>query len=495
MVASHWRLISVGGQGALQFVGLVILSRLLAPAEFGAAAFAIVLVELSTLVAAFGIGQALIHHRQGNEHRRRVAFTLSSAFGLVATLAIVLLSWTVDPSVGNVLTVLAFTVPLEALAIVPSADLLRDLRFKALTMVEIGGATAYLVVATGLAALDAGAASIAYGLVAGSAVRLVTLATIGPGLPRFAWSRVEALELCRFGLGSVLAQAANFVARNGDFLIVGRRLGERALGLYSRAWTLATLPASYLTNVVGAVAFPSFAQVQTDLPRLRFGFRTALSATGLAAFAPQTLLAVAAPQVVAVVLGPGWEGAVTPLRLLCIAGAVRPVYSLVDAMARASGRVYGQAWRHGVFAVLVLVGAAAGSAHGIAGVALGVSLAVVGMTLLMLAFARAISGIALAEIVTAIFPGVVASASIAAVTLPLAPAIANAPDLVALCAIAALAFAAAVAGLRLPVGLMREQLRQIVAVIHAGAPRSATIGARLIGIGLGDEVGGRRVQA
>jgi hypothetical protein len=117
------------------------------------------------------------------------------------------------------------------------------------------------------------------------------------------------------------------------------------------------------------------------------------------------------------------------------------------------------------------------------------------MTLLMLAFARAISGIALAEIVTAIFPGVVASASIAAVTLPLAPAIANAPDLVALCAIAALAFAAAVAGLRLPVGLMREQLRQIVAVIHAGAPRSATIGARLIGIGLGDEVGGRRVQA
>ena len=68
-----------------------------------------------------------------------------------------------------------------------------------------------------------------------------------------------------------------------------------------------------------------------------------------------------------------------PLRILSIAGYFRALYHLGGILAQAVGRVYGELWRQIAYAALVVVGTVLGSRHGLPGVAVGVSVAILFM--------------------------------------------------------------------------------------------------------------------
>ena len=49
-----------------------------------------------------------------------------------------------------------------------------------------------------------------------------------------------------------------------DVLLIGKLLGDHALGVYSVAFQLATLPVSKVFGIVNRVAFPAYARLQHD---------------------------------------------------------------------------------------------------------------------------------------------------------------------------------------------------------------------------------------
>jgi PST family polysaccharide transporter len=76
------------------------------------------------------------------------------------------------------------------------------------------------------------------------------------------------------------------------------------------------------------------------------------------------------------VLGPRWSEAIVPFQILVVGMLFRSSYKLSDSLARATGAVYRRAWRQILFAILIAVGAYLGQKWGLAGVALGVMLAI-----------------------------------------------------------------------------------------------------------------------
>jgi len=84
--------------------------------------------------------------------------------------------------------------------------------------------------------------------------------------------------------------------------------------------------------------------------------------------------------VVITLLGFSIGGAlVLPLQILSVAGYFRALYHLGGVVAKALGRVYGELWRQIVYAGLVIGGTVLGARHGLPGVAIGVSVAIVFM--------------------------------------------------------------------------------------------------------------------
>jgi PST family polysaccharide transporter len=413
--AARWKFASAVSQGIFQFAVGVLLARLLPPDDFGVVALAMVVVGFAGLVGDLGLGPAVIQSRTLTPLHLRTSFTASLLLGAGLTLvllAVAPFSSTLlrNPELPAVLRLLSAAFLCGALGVTARALLQRTLDFRRLFVVDLASyALGYAGVATGMALLGYGVWSLAWGaLVQSLAGSLLALwMARHPLRPRLAWG--ELRELFSFGAGVSLNNVINYVARNGDNVIVGRWLGATALGLYGRAYNLMTLPLTYLGAVGYSVMFPAMAAMQDDRERLARAYLISVQVTAFLTAPIMAGMIVAAPHMVRALYGDRWGAMVLPLQVLCAAGFFRAVYHLAGALTHALGKVYRETGRQVVYALCVVAGGAIGSRWGILGVAVGVSLAIVQMYVAMAALVLRLAGLRWTDFAVAQLPGVVLS--------------------------------------------------------------------------------------
>jgi O-antigen/teichoic acid export membrane protein/glycosyltransferase involved in cell wall biosynthesis len=383
--ATQWRVVGAVVNAVSQLVVGVLLTRLLTPADFGITALALIVLRFGRLLADLGIGSAIVQRPELTNRQVRTAFTFATLAGLLVATAMVLVAplggaAMHDANVTPVLRMLATVFAIRGTAVVADALLRRHLDFRQQVLIETGSyVLGYGGVAVTLALLGRGVWSLVWGgIVQTLAASIAQLAVVRhPMRPLLAPS--ELRPLLRFGVGAALAAAVNYVALNGDYLVVGRWMGAADLGLYSRAYALMNLPQTYAAAVMSGVMFPAFSRAQEEPARVRSGFLLATRLTAMVAAPAMTSLAIAAPHFVRGLYGPQWSGMILPLQVLAIAGYFRALYHLGGTTAHSLGQVYGDLWRQVMYAAFVIGGAAVGSRYGLMGVAVGVSLAILYM--------------------------------------------------------------------------------------------------------------------
>jgi O-antigen/teichoic acid export membrane protein len=382
-VLAGWLWLSTGSgiQGLLTVLTVAVLARLLTPADFGIVSAALLASNFSRVLPESVVGAALIQRPDLRPAHVRTAVSIALLTG-VGTLVLL---WILAPMLGTffripalppVLRTLACIQPVLAIGMVPEALLRRALRFRAVAHARaVSSAVGYGGLGTGLALLGARHWALVGGSVAQSMVMTALVlraerCSLRPGLEGRA-----ARELMSFSGGFLLARIGNYAAGNGDNLVVARWLGAAALGVYDRAYQLMAAPAMLLGQALDEVLFPAIAQVQADRPLLATAYRRAVTAVGLVMLPASVVLYVLAPELVVLLLGPGWTAVTVPFRILALGLLFRTSYKISDAFARALGAVYRRAWRQWMFAGLVIGGAVAGQRYGTAGVAWAVVLA------------------------------------------------------------------------------------------------------------------------
>jgi PST family polysaccharide transporter len=132
------------------------------------------------------------------------------------------------------------------------------------------------------------------------------------------------------------------------------------------------MPANLFGEAVEKVLFPAMAKVQNEPQRLTTAYRRGIALTALLVLPASATVFVLAPEIVEVLLGPRWSGAVAPLQILALSMYFRTGYKMSVTAARAKGVVHRLALRVTLYAILVVGGALIGQLFGISGVALGV---------------------------------------------------------------------------------------------------------------------------
>jgi O-antigen/teichoic acid export membrane protein len=365
----------------LQLVIVAILARLLAPADFGVVSAALVVIGLSSIVSQLGLGPALVQRPKLEDRHTDSGFVASLALGL----ALGGMVWIIAPyaatffriaDVEPVLRALATVFPLQGVGVVAESLAKRELRFRWLANVDvISYGLGYGLVGIALAAYGLGVWSLVWGEIAKTVLRdVLLLADRRPRLGRLPDGRALR-ELLYLGGGFTLGRIANYLALHGDALVVGRTLGSVALGLYGRAYQFMTAPAIALGGILDNVLFPTMARVQGDPARLAAAYRRGVSLLAVTMLPFSVAVFVLAPEIIRVLLGPKWTGAVVPFQILAVGMTFRTSYKMSDSLARATGAVYRRAWRQIVYATLVIAGALIGQRWGLAGVAGGVVIA------------------------------------------------------------------------------------------------------------------------
>jgi teichuronic acid exporter len=379
----QWTYVSVALQGLLKFGVLVVLARVLTPRDFGLLGFALMCTSFIDRIGQLGVGPAIVQAQVVTPDTEKTGQTLALVCGILSSLAVALLASSASvffeqPALSSILLMLSVGCVPEALASNKEALLQRTMRFKEMMIADNAAyVLGMAVVGTILAISGWGVWSLVYATLVMKFVRW-TLLSHFQSSTRGGCVRVhEAVRLLRTGLGFSLARLLNFFSLQGDNFIVGRLLGVDALGMYSRAYQLMTLPAVYVGQVFEKVMFPSMAQSQACHKRLAREFLLTLEAITLVALPTGVVLFVLAHEIVMVTFGERWNSIVPVVSILSFGVFFRTAYKCSDTVIRAVGAVYHYAARQALYTVLVTSGAALGALYsGLSGVAVGVVLAV-----------------------------------------------------------------------------------------------------------------------
>jgi O-antigen/teichoic acid export membrane protein len=362
----------------LRTATIVILARLLRPADFGIVAAALTIVQFSEIFALLGVGPAIVQRTQLEERHMRTGFTFSVLSGIVLAVAI----WSFAPVVARfyqsddvlpALRVIALAFPLSGITVVAESLLQRNLQFRKLAGIEIVSYTIGTgIVGISLAFAGFGAWALVTAYLVEEILKAIAVLIVQPH-PKKPQFEVEAFkELIYFGGGSTIANIFTYIGAQGDNMIVGRWLGMNALGLYGRAYNLMIIPVGLFGTVSARVLFPVMSKVQNDAEALKRSYRRATALIGLTTLPLSAVSCVLAPELIHVLLGPAWSAIVVPFRILIVGMLFRTGYIISATLARAKGAVYRNAWRQGVYAALIVGGAWIGQHWGISGVALAV---------------------------------------------------------------------------------------------------------------------------
>lgn len=310
---------------ALMQIGYTaVMARLLDPAAFGLVAMAGVVLRFGSYFAEMGLGHALVQRATIDDDDVQATFTASLGLGLAvaglawlgAPLAVLFLK---NEAVVPLVRVQALGFVLVGLGTTATSLLRREMRFEALGKVEVAAyVLGYGGVGITLASLGAGVWSLVVASLAQQCFAAgLTYAVVRHSL-RFSFQRAPYVRLLGYGSRTSVVGFLEFINGNLDTLLIGRLLGSVLLGIYNRAYMLLYLPMYFLTNSLARVAFPAFSKIQGDLPRVRALYLTSSTLIATVVLPVCAGVAVAAPELVQVLLGPHWAASVPILRVLCL---------------------------------------------------------------------------------------------------------------------------------------------------------------------------------
>lgn len=400
-----WSVTSQTGRQAVLLLSNIILARILTPKDFGLVATVLIFVNFAIILAEQGFGAALIQRQDITEEHRSSIYWLNVALGVSFTaLFLYGAPWIArmfhEDALVPLTRAISWIFAINSLGMVHSTLLTRKLAFRTLAKVEVAAAWCGGVLAIYLAWRGWGPMSIAVQSVVTAVVEVLILWSVCEWRPRllFRWSAVG--DLAEFSMNSLFGNITNYWVRNVDNLLVGYALGQSALGVYTRAYSVMLFPLSRVSRMLSRVMFPSLSLIQDDRPRIRGLFLRMTRVIALVTFPVMLGVAASAENFTGVVFGPQWGEMVPILRILAVVGMVQSVTTLI-------GNIYMSQNQTGLRLRVILpiqavqvLGIVLGLKWGILGVAIGYATASLATTPIDCYYGGILIGMSLSDFVS-----------------------------------------------------------------------------------------------
>lgn len=321
----------------------IVVMRLLSPADYGLLAMASIFVAFLAMMASAGLGPAIVQASTiGDEKLRQLLGIIliinTTLSALLLTAAPLIGAFFGEPKLVGIVRVLSLQFIITSFAVIPESLLGRELRFKARAMVDLGSNVLGGLVTVFFAWQGYGVWSLILGSMCTISCKTIGLNSVSPYLRIPIFSLRGAKPLLVFGGNVTTSRVLWFLYSQADMFIAGKLLGKEALGFYSVAMHLASLPVQKLSGILNQVAFPAFSQIQSD-PALVS--RHVLKAVKLLCFFSFPVLwgiSSIAPELIELLLGPKWELAILPMQILPVIMPLRMVSNFLPAAIDAIGR-------------------------------------------------------------------------------------------------------------------------------------------------------------
>jgi O-antigen/teichoic acid export membrane protein/glycosyltransferase involved in cell wall biosynthesis len=296
----------------IQIVATVGLARLLTPQDFGLVALATTFSLLLMNVGLNGFTEAILQREEIDQYsvsnlfwiNTGVGFLLAAVFaGMGSILAGFYHNQLLTPVTwGMSLTILFTSVSVQHLAL-----LRRAMRFSAVAANDIVSRVVSLAVTFFLAWMGWGY----WALVVGAVTQALSQSVGAWGICRWVPSLPRRADgtgaMLRFAIDVYARFSLNYISRNTDNLLVGWRFGTTSLGFYKKAYDLFALTAGQLSSPLTNVVVSALSRFDPRSSEFEQFLCRGISAMAFLGMGVAGVFTVLGPELIRVLLGPGWE--------------------------------------------------------------------------------------------------------------------------------------------------------------------------------------------
>ena len=330
----------------ISFFRSIILARLLAPADFGIVAIAVVFTQFVMIFTNFGFTASVIYHRDLRTEDISTCWWGNFTVDLMATLvcigfALFSKRFVETPQTPWVIVILSTQLFIASLGSINVALLQRIFQFKTITLIKMCGTIISLIVTLVLIIIfDFGVYGLAWGTVTGTVLTTLLYFFYLPWLPSTAASLQTAKKHLGYGGWFLGVSVISYANGNMDKAIVGGYLDNTQLGYFEYASRFPSMVVIELGQILNKVLFSAFSNLQDNFQEMSRLLSQLFRFNTLLVFPMLFGLAVVARDFTLVLYGQKWEPIIVPMQILCAYGAVRifnnPLYALANGIGKPS---------------------------------------------------------------------------------------------------------------------------------------------------------------
>ena len=300
---------------ASQILGTFVLSRLLAPSDFGLMAMAGTVTALVTMFTNLGLWNATVQRKDVDQNMVSgflfVGIAVAAVVALLAAACAPLAAqFFGDDRVSLLIISMLASLPIGALGAQHSALLARQMRWFTLQWIGLASQILGLLAAIALALFtDIGYWALVAQVWVASIVFSLLAWIVCPWRPSRVADWTNVRSSLSFGLNLTGFAFVNFFHRQFDNVLIGWRWGGIELGYYSRAYNLLLVPLNLVSGPLTSALVAGLSRVQDDPVRWRQAYLSGLSAVTFVSAGIAAILFGGSKIIVPFAFGPGWDEA------------------------------------------------------------------------------------------------------------------------------------------------------------------------------------------
>ena len=307
---------SLLGQG-ITFLRSIIIARLLVPDDFGLFAMALTVMVGLNALTTIGLDRMIVagqfkSQTEFNDHLNTV-WSAELVRSLFLTLLLLLAAYPTakffgQPRLAGLIGILCLTPLIEGFQNIGLTILRKQISFARIFWYELTVNVAAVALTVCLAIALRNVWALIFGHLITALLGTALSYFFHPYRPRLAFETAALRQAIGFGKFALIIAVASYVTTMADNIVVGRVLGAAALGYYSLAYNLASVPIAVCVNAVSKVTLPAFAELALpDSERLQSAFTKVFTISALMLVTITAPLCLLASDIVQVLYGAKWQ--------------------------------------------------------------------------------------------------------------------------------------------------------------------------------------------
>jgi len=310
---------------AVQFGLIIVVSRLLTPAEIGVSVIGMGIITIALGLREFATSDFLIQRPEVLQSDVRTSFTTLTLLSVLISAAVFILapwfgSFYGEEKLTRFLRVAAVAGMIETISLPLRGLLRREMAFGTLAFINVTAAAVAAATTIVLAFMGFSFMSFAWATVAAACTTTTLFFCFRPNAAVLQPSLKAVGGVLSFGGYNGASYLINQIYVALPQLILGHMLPHSAVGLYNRAQSVSDIPDRIVLTSVFSIAFPALAAEIRQGRSLKEPYLRGLGLITVFYWPGQVLLALLAYPIVAVLLGQQWLDVALLLQLMAVAG-------------------------------------------------------------------------------------------------------------------------------------------------------------------------------